>query len=167
MDEGIGGWVTKRAFLSGDRTALIMADGRMSYTQLDDRTDRLARALRGLGVRKGDRVGGLLLNSAPFLETMLAAAKLGAIFVPMNFRLAAAEVSYLLADSGADVLICSAPLAPLARVAVQADGVRVRHRVVVGGELVAGELGYEEMLTSGDAAAIGADVTGGDVANLM
>ena len=63
-------------------------------------TNQLARALSALGVRQGDRVPGLLLNSTAFLETMLATAKLGAVFVPMNVRLTPAEIAYLLADSG-------------------------------------------------------------------
>lgn len=57
MDRGIGSWATKRAFLSGDRTALVDDNRRITFTQLDERTNRLARALRALGVRKGDRVG--------------------------------------------------------------------------------------------------------------
>ncbi|MDY6870977.1 MAG: long-chain fatty acid--CoA ligase [Actinomycetota bacterium] len=167
MDRGIGSWPTRRAFLSGDRTALVAGDRRISFTELDERTNRLARALRALGVRKGDRVGGLLVNSAAFIETMLAAAKLGAIFVPMNVRLAPAEVAYQLADSGADVLVFSAPLAPLARAAVSEDGVRVRHRVAVGGECLAGELSYDDVVDSETPTAVGCDVAGHDIANLM
>ena len=86
---GIGSWATRRAFLSGDRIALIDGDRRITYTEFDRRTDQLARALRDFGVRQGDRVAALLVNSAAFLETMFATAKLGAVFVPINFRLAA------------------------------------------------------------------------------
>src|SRR4051812_34558999 len=63
MDKGIGSWPTRRAFLSGDRTALIAGERRITYTELDRRTDQLARAFRAEGVRRGDRVAGLLLNS--------------------------------------------------------------------------------------------------------
>ncbi len=167
MDRGIGSWATRRAFLSGDRTALVAESRRMTFTELDERTNRLARALRALGVRKGDRIGGLLINSPAFIETMLAAAKLGAIFVPMNVRLTPAEVAYQLADSGADVLVYSTPLAPLARAAVSEDGVRVRHRVIVGGECLAGELSYDDVVNSEASAAVGCDVAGHDIANLM
>lgn len=167
MDRGIGSWATKRAFLSGDRTALVDDNRRITFTQLDERTNRLARALRALGVRKGDRVGGLLINSPAFIETMLAAAKLGAIFVPMNVRLAPAEVAYQLADSGADVLVYSNPLAPVARAAVSEDGVRVRHQMAVGGECLAGELSYDDVVNSEAPTAVGSDVAGHDIANLM
>ena len=57
----------------------------------------------------------LQYNSAAFLELLFAAAKLGAIFVPINFRLAPPEVAYLLADSGADIFVWSGPLSQLAR----------------------------------------------------
>jgi fatty-acyl-CoA synthase len=167
MDRGIGSWPTRRAFLSGDRTALIAGSGRITYTELDRRTDQLARALRELGVRQGDRVAGLLVNSPAFLETMLAAAKLGAVFVPMNVRLAPPEVTHLLADSGADVLVSSAPLAPVARAALTGEGVRVRHRVIVDGQPGDGETDFEQLLTSGEPHALGTDVAGSDLSCLM
>ncbi len=91
---GIGSWASRRAFLSGDRIALVDGDSRITYAEFDRRTDQLARALRELGVRRGDRVAALLVNSAAFLETMFATAKLGAVFVPINFRLAPPEVTY-------------------------------------------------------------------------
>ena len=167
MDEGIGSWVTTRAFLSGDRIALVDGERRLTYSALDSSTNRLARALSALGVRRGDRVAGLLLNSTAFIETMLATAKLGAVFVPMNVRLAPAEITYLLADSGADVFVYSAPLAPGARAAVAGEGVRVRSRLVVGGEPEDGELRYEHVLANGEARPVNADVDRSNVSCLM
>src|SRR4051812_19000281 len=167
MDKGIGSWPTRRAFLSGDRTALIAGERRITYTELDRRTDQLARALSAEGVRQGDRVAGLLLNSPAFVEMMLATAKLGAVFVPMNLRLSPAEVAYLLADSGADLFVYSAPLAPVARAAVTGEGVRVRTRVVVGGEPADGESQFEQLLASGEPRALGTDVDGSDLSCLM
>ncbi|MCF6506400.1 long-chain fatty acid--CoA ligase [Blastococcus sp. MG754426] len=167
MDKGIGSWVATRAFLSGDRVALVEGERRLTYADLDGRTDQLARALRALGVRRGDRVAGLLLNSAAFLETMLATAKLGAVFVPMNVRLAPAEVSHLLADSGSDTFVYSAPLAPVARAALAADGVRVRSRLLVGGEGEDGELDYEQVLAGGEPRPVDSDVDRRDLSCLM
>lgn len=167
MDMGIGGWVATRAFLSGDRVAVVDGARRLTYTDLDGSTNRLARALSTLGVRRGDRVAGLLVNSTAFLETMLATAKLGAVFVPMNVRLAPAEISYLLADSGADTFVYSTPLAPVARAAVVGEGVHVRSRLVVGGEPDHGELGYEDVLASGDPRPVRSDVDRRDLSCLM
>jgi fatty-acyl-CoA synthase len=164
---GIGIWVSRRSFLSGDRVALIDGDIRITYAEFDRRTDQLACALRDLGVRHGDRVAALLVNSAAFLETMFATAKLGAVFVPINFRLAPPEVTFLLADSGADVFVWSGHLSPLARAALDGEGVRVRTRMVVGGAPADGEADFEQVLASGEQRALGIDVAGRDVACLM
>ena len=164
---GIGDWPKRRAFLSGERTAFIEGDRRVSYADFDRRTDQLAQALRETGVRPGDRVGALMVNSVAFLETMFAAAKLGAIFAPMNFRLAAPEVTFLLADSGADVFVWSHECSNLARDALAGEGVRVQTRVVVGGEPVEGELDFEELVAGGTPTAPGIDVDGRDVCALM
>ena len=69
-----------------------------TYRQLEDRTDRLAAALRGLGVVRGDRVGYLAKNSDRFFELMFAAGKLGAAVTPFNWRLTATEIGYILQD---------------------------------------------------------------------
>ncbi len=164
---GIGSWATRRAFLSGDRIALIDGDRRITYAEFDRRTDQLARALREFGVRSGDRVAVLMVNSVAFLETLLATAKIGAVFVPINFRLAAPEVSFLLADSGADVFVWSGHLSPLARAALAGEGVRVRARVVVGGAPTDGEADFEQVLASGEPSPLGIAVAGSDVCCLM
>ncbi|MCV7301429.1 long-chain fatty acid--CoA ligase [Mycobacterium barrassiae] len=160
---GIGYWATRRAFLSGDTVALVDGDRRVTFTSFDDRTDRLARAFRELGVQQGDRVAVLMLNCAEFLETMFAAAKLGAVFVPINFRLSAPEVSYLLADSGAVAFVWSAQLSELARAALVGEGVQVRSCVVVGGETAEGEADFEQVLASGEPGPLGVDVDGADL----
>ena len=146
---------------------MIDGDSRITYAEFDRRTDQLARALREIGVRQGDRVAALLVNSAAFLETMFATAKLGAVFVPINFRLTAPEVTYLLADSGADVFVWSGHLSDVARAALAGEGVRVRTRVVVGGEPAQVEADFEQVLASGEPRALGIDVAGSDVACLM
>ena len=164
---GIGHWITRRAFYSGEHIALIDGQRRISYADFDRRTDKLASALRDLGVRQGDRVACLQYNSASFLELLFATAKLGAIFVPINFRLAAPEVAYLLADSGADVFVWSGPLSQLAGDALRGEGVRVRLGVTVGGDPHDDENDYETLLGSGKPVPLGMRVAGSDVAMLM
>ncbi|MCD2192772.1 long-chain fatty acid--CoA ligase [Actinomycetospora endophytica] len=116
MDEGIGAWVARRAERSPDAVALV--DGptgaRTSYAELDERVGARAGRLASLGVGHGDRVALLGENSTGYLEWLFAAARLGAIAVPINMRLAAAEVAYVLTDSGAGVLVRSTAFAPLA-----------------------------------------------------
>jgi fatty-acyl-CoA synthase len=125
MDEGIGAWVARRAERSPDAVALV--DGptgtRTSYAELDERVGARADRLAALGVGHGDRVALLGENSPAYLEWLFAAARLGAITVPVNMRLAAAEVAHVLADSGAGVLVRSTTFAPLADAAcTELDG---------------------------------------------
>ncbi len=116
MDEGIGAWPARRAERSPDAVALV--DGptgaRTSYAELDARIGARAARLAALGVGHGDRVALLGENSPGYLEWLFAAARLGAITVPVNMRLSAAEVAYVVADSGATVLVRSTTFAPLA-----------------------------------------------------
>jgi fatty-acyl-CoA synthase len=84
-----------------------------TYAELDERVTRLARALRERGVGTGDRVAVLTLNGMETWETYLAGVRLGAIVVPVNFRLVADEVAYVLTDSGASVLVVDSALAEL------------------------------------------------------
>jgi fatty-acyl-CoA synthase len=79
-----------------------------TYAEVARRTTKLARRLEELGVRHGDRVAYLGPNHPSFAETMFAAHLLGAIFVPLNFRLTTAEIDYQLADCGARVLVHAA-----------------------------------------------------------
>ena len=132
MDRGIGSWVTGRASLDGDRVALVEGSTELTYEAFERRTNQLARALLGLGVRRGDRVGVLLLNSVAFMEVVFATAKLGAIVVPINYRLQAPEIGYILSDAGIDVFAYHPTLAGVARGALAEPGVRVRHRVPRG-----------------------------------
>jgi acyl-CoA synthetase (AMP-forming)/AMP-acid ligase II len=123
MTGGIGDWIARRARRTPESTALV--DGatgqRHSYAELDRRTSAQAAGLRELGVRRGDRVALVMDNSVAFLEMLFAAAKLGAITVPVNFRLSAEEIAYILEDSRAAVLVHDARWAELAKAAVTAS----------------------------------------------
>jgi len=84
----------------------MVHDGReWTYLELHRRATRLAHALAGLGIEHGDRVAYLGPNHPTFLESLFATGMLGAIFVPLNWRLAAPELAHMLTDSGARVLI--------------------------------------------------------------
>jgi fatty-acyl-CoA synthase len=104
-NQGIGSWTARRARMSPDRTALVADARKWTYRQLHLRSTRFAHALTRLGVGGGDRVAFLGPNHPVFLETLFGAGMLGAIFVPLNARLAPAELAYILGDSGASVLV--------------------------------------------------------------
>ena len=76
-----------------------------SFHELNVSVDRLAAALRTRGVKTGDRVATLMTNRMEVVETYLAVGRLGAVCVPVNFRLVAEEVVYILMDSGATALV--------------------------------------------------------------
>ncbi len=93
------------SFLAGharatpDKDAVICGDERLTFAQLDATTDRLANALRSLGVGVGDRVAIQLQNTVEFVRAFMAVTKAGGISVPVNTRLAPGEIAYILADS--------------------------------------------------------------------
>ncbi|TCJ96649.1 AMP-binding protein [Nocardia alba] len=89
-----------------DDIALRYAGGDWTYARLDDRVARLTTLLAAESVDEGDRVAYLGLNSPAFLTTMFAAFRRGAIFVPLNFRLAGPELAAVLERSGATVIVC-------------------------------------------------------------
>ncbi|MGH3878858.1 MAG: acyl-CoA synthetase [Actinophytocola sp.] len=106
-NQGIGSWTARRARMSPDRLAVVDDGREWTYEQLHRRSTRTAHALAKLGVGNGDRVAYLGPNHANLLETLFGAGMLGAIFIPLNARLAPAELAYILGDSGASVLVHS------------------------------------------------------------
>ena len=88
-----------------DRAALVFGDEARTHAGLHERAARLATVLEAEGVGRGDRVALLLHNGFEFVESLLAIHLLGAVAVPINFRLTADEIAYILRDSGAVALI--------------------------------------------------------------
>ena len=88
-----------------DRAALVFGDEARTHAGLHERAARLATVLEAEGVGRGDRVALLLHNGFEFVESLLAIHMLGAVAVPINFRLTADEIAYILRDSGAVALI--------------------------------------------------------------
>lgn len=105
MEWNIGYIVKKRASLMPDKHALIFEDEPVTYRKLNEESNRIACHLHSLGLKKGDRISVLLLNCPEFLYTYFAAAKLGLIFVPLNFRLVGPEIRYQINKCGARLLI--------------------------------------------------------------
>ena len=102
---GIGSWLVKREFLTPAKEAVVDSEKRLSYRELNRRVNRLANALLGLGLRNGDRMAILSYNRLEFVEGIMAAAKLGVILVPLNWRFTATELTFILNDSGAKALL--------------------------------------------------------------
>jgi fatty-acyl-CoA synthase len=90
--------------LHGDREAVVDGGLRLSYAQFFDRCDRWSAALQGLGVQPGDRVATIAPNTHAQLESFYAVPQIGAVLVPINYRLSADDFAYIVNHSGASVL---------------------------------------------------------------
>ncbi|MGB8955891.1 MAG: long-chain-fatty-acid--CoA ligase [Tumebacillaceae bacterium] len=115
-----------------ERIAAIDGDVRLNYAQFGERIARLAASLHARGVSKGDRVALLMLNDFRYLEIFYASFLLGAVVVPLNVRLAAPELSFMLQDSGSEVLFYHHEFEPLVH-AIQNDPLAIRHYVLAEG----------------------------------
>jgi len=130
--------------LYGEREAVVDGELRLSYAQFGARCDRAAAALAGLGVGPGERVATIAPNTHQHLEQFYAVPHLGAVLVPMNYRLTADDFLYMANHSGTRVLCAHADYLELI------DGVRermttVRHFIALEGKR-AGWLDYEALL---------------------
>jgi fatty-acyl-CoA synthase len=132
--------------LHGAREAVVDGDLRLTYEQFFDRCDRWSAALQGLGVRPADRVATIAPNTHAQLESFYAVPQIGAVLVPMNYRLTPADFVYMVNHSGSTVLCVHSDYLDAI------DGVReempgVRHFVAFeGGARRDGWLDYEALI---------------------
>ena len=104
----IGDLLERRAHLSPDQFGYIDETGeRLTFKQLNDRSNRIANAFITNGIASGDRVALLLMNCSEFVELFFALGKIGCVVVPLNWRLVPDELEYILKDSGASKLVFS------------------------------------------------------------
>ncbi len=110
MKINVGGILTKRAKMHPEKEAFVdvQDDSRCTYSQYNANTNRVADILEKKDIGKGDRVAVLMMNKCEYLELFFAIAKLGAICVPLNWRLVADELTFILKDSGAKLLVYDA-----------------------------------------------------------
>ncbi len=100
--------LTAHAAIHPDKPALICGEQMLTYRAYDERSNRAARALAGLGVEPGDRVAVMSYNSIAASEVSAGLRKAQAVGVPVNFRLRGPELAYIVRDSGARV-VCAGP----------------------------------------------------------
>lgn len=156
-NEGIGSWPARRARMSPDRVAFIHDGREFTYRDVESRANRLARVLAAAGIGRGDRVAYLGPNHPTLLETLFAAGLLGAAFVPLNTRLAAPELAYILRDSGATALLWSPRLSDVVQ--------RLRGETPVPWELPLDD--YETALSTMDSSPIDTAVAPDETCMLM
>jgi fatty-acyl-CoA synthase len=124
-DNGLGSWPRRRARMTPAKVALVQDGTGTTYAELHRDSTRLAHGLRARGVSRGDRVAFLGLNSVEMVAVMFATAKLGAVFVPMNTRLAEPEHVHILRHSGARLLLVESGMALAGRSSPAASDVEV------------------------------------------
>ena len=135
----------------GDRIALVSGGRQVTYAEFEERSNRLAHYLSGLGVGPGDHVGLYAHNSVEAAETILAACKIRATAININYRYTENELQYMFRDADLVALVCDRQYAPLAAARV-APGPGLLGTVVIedsSGADTGGATGYETALASG------------------
>ena len=129
--EHLSALLARGARANPDRPALVFDGVAQTHAELHDRAARIATGLAARGVHAGDRVAMVLHNGLEFPETLLACLRLGAIAVPINFRLTRAEIDYILTDAAAATLV-DGPLSADHEPAPQAAGLAALPRILLG-----------------------------------
>jgi len=154
----IAGLIRAQAGARPGKTAIAFAGRDVSYADLDRRSSQAAHALRATGVGPGDRIALIDRNGPEFFDLLFGAAKVGAVFVAVNWRLSPPEMAFIINDSTTSVLV----LGPEAAEQLDAMGElpRVRTTVVIGND-------YEDWLATAASTDPGVTTAGNDVVTQM
>ena len=157
--------VERNARLYPDRTAFILGSERVTHAAYLARVERLAAGLARLGIEPGDRVGMLAQNNLEFVDLYGAVARLGAVLAPINTRLSADEVAFVIADAAPKVVIAEGAMQALLEGALQASPTVKRWYGI--GDGAAPFAPYAELLEAGAADALGEPHSETDAALVM
>ena len=149
-----------------DKVAAICGDARLSFRELDGRVNRLSSALAALGLTRTDRISVLSFNCHRFLELYYGIAQLGAVVVPINFRLQPPEIKYIVNHSGSKAIAVDPALASLIE-PIRAELPSIEHFILISDDQQKGYLCYEELLSSGKSNYKGPDVREDDLLGLF
>ncbi|MFC2013502.1 long-chain-fatty-acid--CoA ligase [Chloroflexota bacterium] len=158
-------FLTISSAICPDRTAIVFEDKRHTFSQLDDRVNRLANALLNLGVQKGDRVALLQVNCNQCVETYFAVTKIGAIYVPLNFRVKGEELTYMLNSSESGTIFIGGRYIDLAN-SMRPNLNSVKHFISIEGKHN-GMLYYEDLVSSSPADEVFTEIDDEDATILM
>ena len=120
------------------KTAIVHRDVRLTFAEFDAVVDRVAAALQQAGLERGDKLALLSHNCWQYPVLSFATARIGVVFVPVNFMLTGGEVAYILRDCDADAFVVEDALLPVAEKALAEHDVRLRAVVRLGGAAVPG-----------------------------
>jgi len=105
MSINLGEILSRRTLLTPHREALVCEDIRRTFSELNERANRFANAMKKMGVGHGDRVAMLALNESEYYDMFFGLGKIGAILVPINYRLAGPEIQFIVADCEPRVMV--------------------------------------------------------------
>lgn len=145
--------------------AVIFEDRRTTYLQLNERANRLANALAERGVTRGDRVAIFQVNCPEYMEAYFATAKIGAMFVPLNFRVKLAELEFQLGHAHPKVILVGQRYTPMVKEALSDLSLPVNCISLDGPHSEMDE--YEKVLASASDEEVMAEVTDDDISILM
>ena len=131
-----------------DREALVFKDKRYTYGQFNQRVNRLANGLIGLGIEKGDKVAVLFMNCMEHVECYFALAKIGAVAVPNNFRYTGRELQYQIDQSDSKALIFGEMFQEVVN-SIRPQLPKVKHCICVSEKGVEGTIDYERLVQEG------------------
>lgn len=147
----------------GGKTAVAMGEQRLSYAQLDEAANKIANALLGLRVKKGERVALLLANSPEFAAIYFGVVKIGAVVVPLDTKYKLTELTSLFKDAQPRVLVAESQfLAPV--VPALADFRSITSVIEVGSEYKGQFLSYEEIMATSPSKPVSVTLEGDDIA---
>lgn len=158
--------LTRHAMMQPEKTAFRFLGHTITWRELDHRVTKLAGALSRRGIGSGDRVLILMLNRPEFIEAMLAANKLGAIAVPVNFRMTPPEIAFLVSDCEARVVVTEPVLAGVATAVRDLDAT-LSTVIVAEAATEDGVLGYEDLIAEDGPPVEPADIPGDAPALIM
>ncbi|MBE9501409.1 MAG: AMP-binding protein, partial [Chloroflexi bacterium] len=148
-----------------DRPAVIFEGKKYSFSELSERANRLANALLSLGIEKGERVAILQVNCNQYVEAYYAVAKIGAIFVPLNFRAKRDELVHMLNHSESSILFVGQRYLEMVN-DMRSELPLIKHYISIDSKQE-GMLYYEDMLASVSDEEVFTDIADDDITMLM
>ena len=148
-----------------DKAAIVFEGNRYTFGQLADRVNRLGNALTNLGIQQGDRVAALQVNTNQCVEAYFTVAKLGGIYVPLNFRAKGNELAYMLNSSETGTLLVGERYIELVN-SIRSDMETVKNCISLDGQQE-GMLYYEDIIAAASADEIFTEIDDNDTTILM
>lgn len=149
----------------GRKTAIVLGDRRLSYAELDEASNKVANALLGMGVSKGDRVAMLLPNSLEFVTIYFGVVKTGGIAIPLDTRYKLDELASLFDDSRPKVLVTESPfLEPLVPALPRFN--YIEHIIELGSKYEGQFLSYQQIMATSSARKVEVEPEPEDIAHI-